>query len=64
MKFGAGGPALSPLLCLIEPELCTIDLGLGCIIQCLLLEVRPRTIDIELLRLEQLRLVHRDDVAG
>ena len=49
--------------CLIEPELSAIDLGLGCIIQYLLLEVLPRTIDVELLGLEQLGLVHRDDVA-
>ena len=49
--------ALSLRLCLIEPELRTIDLGLGCVVQRLLLEMLPRTIDVELLGREQLRLV-------
>ena len=57
------GSALLLRLCLIEPELRAIDLCPGGIIQRLLLEVLPRTIDVELLGLEQLGLVHRDDVA-
>src|SRR3977135_973108 len=38
--------ALSLRLCLIEPELRTIDLRLRCIVHCLLLEMLPRTIDV------------------
>ena len=62
-RRACGGAALLLRLCLIEPELSAIDLRPGGIIQRLLLEVLPRTIDVELLGLEQLRLVHRDDVA-
>src|SRR4051812_45221780 len=41
--------ALSLCLRLIEPELRTIDLGLGRVVQRLMLEMLPRTIDVELL---------------